>query len=145
MCFCSNHQTVSNSEKVHRRNYKPSDSTHCGSCVWFKDVLIVSNITSPMGVIREALFPGLLENPLARHNLGTVQCTDVGYLSMKLGSYCKNKFKKIDLSWNALQKKTTGCFPARKDSLCYWEFLKKSFLTPVKQTLFLSRKWLLWF
>lgn len=42
--------------------------------------------------------PGLLENPLTRHNLGTVQCTDVGYLSMKLCSYCKNKFKKIDLS-----------------------------------------------
>lgn len=48
--------------------------------------------------IREALLPGLLENLLAQHNMGTVQCTDVGYLSMKLGSYCKNKFKKIDLS-----------------------------------------------
>lgn len=126
MCFCSNHQTVSNSEKVHRRNYKPSDSTHSGGRVWFKDVLIVSNVTSPMGFT--FFLPGLLENPLTRHNLGTVQCTDVGYLSMKLCSYCKNKFKKIDLSWNALQKKTTGCFPARRDSLCYWEFLKKILL-----------------
>lgn len=131
MCFYSKHQTVSNSKSLTREMLNLCSSFE--PFTWFKDVSFRESRPQKKRkkrrfIYHEVPLTDVLENTTAPDNVCTVKCTDVGYLQRNRAQ--QSQFEKaakrgeIKRNWNGLRWRSTRCFPARMDCLCYWERLE---------------------